>query len=153
MSTISDRMLYVHLAEGICIVAAREVPFPHRYTMTVRGVVHEMSVDRAQALVDDKIIVGAPVDALWDRITFRVADRDRVRDIAFRYLPRGWGYCAHCGEMVEPSAKHEAPTAPRHGFTFKVVDGKKKENSPACDGSLKPLLDPVIPQRVADVAA
>lgn len=150
---MSDRMLYVHLAEGVAIIAARVMPNPHKYTITARGEMHELSVERAQELVDAKTIVGAPCDALWDRIMFRVVDRDCVANVAFQYLPNGWGYCEWCGEMMEPSKKHEKPTAPRHGHSFGIVEGKKKEIRPPCGGSLAPLLDAVIPEKSGNVAA
>lgn len=144
--SISDQSLYVAMVEGAAIVGARTVPYPHSYTITTRRVVHPISPERAQALVDAKIIAGKPQDALWDTIHFRAANPDQVRTWAFEAFPRGWGYCAACGERVEPSKRYAQPTATRHGFAMFVDADGKKRAGPACDGSLKPLLDPIVPR-------
>lgn len=150
--SIERKRLFVHLAEGAEILASRVMPNPHRHAMQVRGDVWEVETAQVQQLVDEKLIAGKPVDALWDSIVFRAVDAPRIRAIALAYFERGWGYCPHCGDLLGPPKNQATMIAPRHGFTWGIEDGKRIQTA-ACEGSGKPLTAPVLPTGTAHAAA
>lgn len=148
---IERRRLFLALAENSPILAARVMPFPHKHRIDARGRWYSVDATQVQALVDAKLIAGTPNDALWDSITFKVTDARGIEGQVRSYYPRGYGYCVSCGDLFEPLQKDESPVASRHGF---VRGPDRKEISPPCEGSGKPLVDTryLVP-KVEDAAA
>lgn len=154
LCAVPRKNMIAALAAGAPITGFRVMPFPHRYSIVVRGIARELESSDVQALVDEKVIAGQPRDMLWDTIDFRVTDNAWVLSEVFAYFPRGFGYCAVCGELLEPSKVARStdsgtatpslvpPTAARHGFQR---GPDRKEITPACEGSNKPLVDTLLP--------
>lgn len=135
LPSVGVRELVALLVLGADIESRRVVPFPHRAFVRHVGVLGDVELfvpePLIQRLVDDRVLAGRPVDALWDRIAYSVQAPATLQALARKdYFPCGFGQCPVCGEF--PLKAGRRANAPPHGAC-------KDTGTPPCGGSGSPL--------------
>ena len=127
------KLILCTLASGGLIRSARRMPRPHEHTLYSQR--DEESGEVAQVtlqwLVDRKIIVGRPIDELWDNITY-TGEWAQFHKAASEYFAFAFGTCPDCARFPLGAPSNKLGT-PRH-----LVD------EAPCSGHGKPLVDVVV---------